>query len=698
MRDQSGPDARPLSQLFEQAEDIGTNATANETLGDVIAERFSRRDVMRGGLAATVIAGLVPAALLATGSPAAAQTSNSTPSFDFAELAADADVRHHVAEGYDADVLIRWGDKVLAGAAEYDPHHPSAPSQAQQFGYNNDFVGYIPIDGRSDHGLLVVNHEYTNQELMFPGRSHLDLDPNVARFPDELADIAKKFGLKPSLGKAPDKLIALASYRNRIEQMPEGLVAVEMMAHGGSVIEIKRDGGKWKVVDGSKFARRITAETDIDISGPAAGHALLRTTADPEGRRVKGMVNNCAGGVTPWGTWLTCEENFNGYFWGKAARSSHPQGGALKRYGAPSEWYAWGRFHDRFDISKEPNEVHRFGWVVEIDPMEPQSRPVKRTALGRFKHEGAGNIVNKDGRFVIYQGDDQRFDYVYKFVTAGKVDLDNRAANKDLLDAGTLYVAKYNADGTGKWLPLRHGEGLLTVANGFGSQAEVLIFARLAADLVGATKMDRPEDIEVNPKTNKVYVMLTNNTRRTADQLNAANPRARNAFGHIIEMTPKDGDHASDDFSWEILVKCGDPAVGKVGATFNPRTTKDGWFGMPDNCVVDADGRLWIATDGNSQRKTGRNDGIWAMETEGAARGTSKLFFRCPDGAEMCGPMFTPDLETLFVAVQHPGDSVGKGQTTFEKPSTRWPDFKDDMPPRPSVVAITRKGGGKIAR
>jgi hypothetical protein len=453
------------------------------------------------------------------------------------------------------------------------------------------------------------------------------------------------------------------------------------------------------VVADSKYARRITALTEMRISGPAAGHERMRTKADPTGARVFGMLNNCAGATTPWGTWLTCEENINGYFWNRKAAASSPDAKALQRYGVPGEWVNWGQYHDRFDVEKEPNEPNRFGWVVEIDPLDPNSVPVKRTALGRFKHEGAGNIVNRDGRFVVYSGDDERFDYVYKFVTEGKVDPAYRAGNMDLLDRGTLYVARYDADGTGVWLPLVHGQGKLTAENGFRDQGDVLIHARLAADAVGATRMDRPEDVDVNPQTGKVYLMLTNNSQRQpadgADpdkRVNAANPRANNRFGHIIEMIPDGGDHASTRFRWEILVRCGDPSIAAVGATFNPATSSDGWFGMPDNCVVDASGRLWIATDGNSAAATGRADGVWAMETEGPARGTSKLFFRCPNGAELCGPCFTPDMETLFVAVQHPGES-----STFENPSTRWPDFKDGMPPRPAVVAITRNGGGKIA-
>lgn len=650
------------AQAYEESENAGRNPTANPTIGDVIAVRYHRRDILKGALGVAAIAATVsPLAIVA-----AQKAQAGVPHFQFKEVAAGVDAQHHVAEGYDADILIRWGDALVPGAPAFDPLHQTAAAQKLQFGYNNDYIGYLPMPGAdaARHGLLVVNHEYTNEELMFAG-----------------------------LGQQDTKDAAFA-------KMTRELVDIEKAAHGGAVVEIKRDNGKWAVVANSKYARRIDADTPIDITGPAAGDARLKTKADPSGRRVLGMLNNCAGGITPWGTWLSCEENFNGYFWGKAG-DDHPEAKSFKRYGVPSNAYAWGKFEDRFDVNKEPNEANRFGWVVEIDPFDPASTPKKRTAMGRFKHEGAAGITNKDGRYVVYQGDDERFDYIYKFITTRTVSAD-RAANRDLLDAGTLFVAKFNADGSGEWLPLTHGQGPLTAANGFASQADVLIEARRASDLLGATKMDRPEDIEASPVTQKVYAILTNNSSRKPDQVNAANPRADNKFGHIIEMTPPDGDHAATRFGWEILVKCGDPSVAEVGATFSSATTKDGWFGMPDNCAVDAAGRLWISTDGNSDKATGRADGLWALETEGEARATSKLFYRCPAGAEMCGPMFTPDLETLFLAVQHPGDDGLEWKafgrlSTFDDPSTRWPDFQAGMPPRPSVVAITRKGGGKIA-
>lgn len=643
---------------LEDSGDLGINPTENRTMGEIIAARFDRRDILRGSLAVAAISATIGTRALAANEQVAKKAA--TPAFDFKEIEAGVDRAHHVAEGYDALILLRWGDPIFPSVPEFDPHAQSAEKQAGQFGYNPDFVGYIPIDGSSDHGLLVVNHEYTNEELMFPGIGIQDIkDANFGKMTKDLVDI-------------------------------------EMMAHGGAVVEIRRTDGKWQIVKDSRFNRRITAETPIELTGPAASHERMRTLADSTGRLVRGMMNNCAGGVTPWGTWLSCEENFNGYFLGQLS-DTHPEARNYKRYGIGTPAYVWGKFHDRFDLSKEPNEANRFGWVVEIDPFDPNGVPKKRTALGRVKHEGAAGIVNADGRYIVYLGDDERFDYVYKFVTSGRVDPQNRSANLDLLDEGTLFVAKYNADGSGAWLPLVHGQAPLTEANGFRSQADVLIETRRAGDLLGATKMDRPEDIEANPKTNRVYVMLTNNSRRKDDQVDAANPRSNNAFGHIVEMMPNGGDHAATQFTWEVLVRCGDPSVASVGATFSSETTRNGWFGMPDNCAVDGQGRLWIATDGNNTKATGRADGLWAMETEGEMRGTSKHFFRVPVGAEMCGPFFTPNDETLFLAVQHPGEAEEGAPVSFDNPITRWPDFKDGTPPRPSVLVITKQGGGKIA-
>ena len=651
------------SQRAEEAENTGSNPTSGDTFGDVVARRFDRRDLLKGLLGVPVI-GAVSALAIETVETANAQVlaRSSTPSFDFAEIPSASAERDQVAEGYDADVLIRWGDPVLPGAPAFDPRNQTAAAQAMQFGYNNDYVGYFPIEGSSEHGLLAVNHEYTNEELMFPGLGRQDL--------------------------------RAVAFRNMTRAMAE----VEMMAHGGSVIEIRKTNGKWAVVPNSRYARRITAETPMEITGPARGHARMRTSQDPTGTMVRGMLNNCAGGRTPWGTWLTCEENVNGYFWGDLTEA-HAEFRNYRRMGIPGRWYNWGAYHDRFDVTKEPNEANRFGWVVEIDPFDPSFVPKKRTAMGRFKHEGAAGIVSGTGHYVIYQGDDERFDYVYRFVSRNRV-TGNRAQDQHLLEDGTLSVARYDADGTVHWLPLIQGQGPLTPANGFQTQADVMIETRRAADLLGATRMDRPEDVEANFRTQRIYVMLTNNNRRTAEQVNPSNPRADNRFGHIVEMIPPGDDHTAATFRWDILVRCGDPAVAAVGATFHPNTTRDGWFGMPDNCAIDGQGRLWIGTDGNSPSRTGRADGLWAIETHGEARATSKLFYRCPAGAELCGPEFVPDDTSLFVANQHPGEADDENPnaqpTTFETATTRWPDFRPELPPRPSVVAITKRGGGKI--
>ncbi|GBU17498.1 MULTISPECIES: PhoX family phosphatase [Methylobacterium] len=627
----------------------GTDDTP-PTLDEVIRQRFSRRDLMRGSLAAALAAGLPDASLAESATPGA---------FDFPELRAGVDETLHVAEGYETQVLLRWGDPLFPDAPAFDPAAQSAERQQRQFGYNNDFVGFVPL-GESGRGLLVVNHEYTNPELMFPG-------------------------------------LPASDRRSLVAGLSAEQIAVEMAAHGGSVVEIALEGGQWRPVLGSPYTRRITAETPMILTGPAAGHERLRTAADPEGRSVRGMINNCSGGVTPWGTWLSGEENFHYYFHGRLPEG-HREAENAKRYGLGTPMYGWGRLHERFDLARTPNEPNRFGWVVEIDPFDPASVPRKRTALGRFKHEGAAGIVDGDGRYVVYLGDDERYEHVYRFVSDAKAVPGDRAANADLLDSGTLSVARFDADGSGRWLPLVHGSGGLDAAAGFASQADVLIETRRAARFLGATRMDRPEDIEANPRTGRVYVMLTNNTRRTPEEEEPANPRAKNAFGHIVEIAPDNGDHGAEAFRWEVLVRCGDPAVPATRAQFGAGTSADGWFGMPDNCAFDARGRLWIATDGNSRKATGRADGIWALETEGPRRGTSRHFLRVPSGAEMCGPCFTPDDETLFVAVQHPGEGDDEAvPASYEAPSTRWPDFSPTMPPRPSVVAVRRKGGGPIA-
>ncbi|GAA4251940.1 DUF839 domain-containing protein [Azospirillum formosense] len=660
---------------FEGREDIGSNPSENPTMGDVINARLGRRDMMRGMLSGAAVSALIgPAALLSSPREAeAAVTGAQRPakaSFSFQEVAHGVDADHHVASGYNADILIRWGDPVVPGAPAFDPMNQSAEAQSKQFGYNNDFVGYAPLPLGSqspDRALLCVNHEYTDEEVMFPG-------------------------------------VGVEQQKDKFARMTKTLVDIEMAAHGGTVVEIRKVRGKWVTVADSRYNRRITGETPCAITGPAAGHAQMKTSYDPTGTMVRGMLNNCSGGMTPWGTWLSAEENFNGYFWGKV-EDTNPNAKVLKRYGFPGEWYNWGVHHDRFDIAKEPNESNRFGWIVEIDPYDPTSTPKKRTALGRFKHEACQIALGKDGTVVAYTGDDERFDYVYKFVAARKFDPKNRAANMDILETGTLYVAKFKADASVEWLPLVHGQGPLTAEKGFPDQATVLINARLAADALGANKMDRPEDIEVNAVTGKVYVILTNNSRRKPEQVDATNPRAENNWGHIVEILPDNGNHAATKAEWTILVRGGNPADGTVGAQFHADTSANGWFSCPDNAAVDHRGRLWITTDQgeNWKKASGTADGVWAVETEGDLRGLSKMFYRVPVGAEMCGPCFTTDDKTLFVAVQHPAtDGVDqwegfKGKlSSFEDPATRWPDFKPNMPPRPSVVAITKKDGGVI--
>lgn len=556
----------------------------------------------------------------------------------------------NVPSNYNVSLVIRWGDPVVPGTPQFDGNAMNPRHHAGQFGYNCDFVGYFPLpDWKSKNsqlGILAVNHEYTNPELMFP-----NYDP--ARTTRDIVDF-------------------------------------EIASHGVSFIEIQRMPDAWVNVV-SPLGRRVTGETVCEITGPAAGDDWMKTSYDPTGTRVRGTLNNCAGGKTPWGTVLTAEENFNQYFANRNALPDGPVRAAHTRMGLPSgaSPRRWEMFHDRFDLVKEPNEPFRFGWIVEIDPYNPNSVPKKRTALGRAKNECATTILARDGRVVVYKGDDERFEYVYKFVTEGRFNPDNRAANMDLLDRGTLYVARFNADGTGDWLPLVFGQGPLTAANGWRNQAHVLINARQAADALGATKMDRPEDVEANPVTGKVYGLFTNNSNRgvgTNPGVDAANPRANNRSGHIIELIEAGGDNAATRFSWNMFMLCGmpnDPSTSFAGFPKNMVSP----IGAPDNCCFDNAGNMWIATDGMDSA-LGFQDALYACPTEGPERGYLRMFATVPTGAETCGPELTPDNTTMFIAVQHPGEGGRRGGPTI---TSRWPDGLDY--PKPSIIAIHKAFG-----
>ena len=512
---------------------------------------------------------------------------------------------------------------------------------------------YLPIDpatAGSDHGLLVVNHEYPLPWLMWDGLHKQTAAAGMTR-----------------------------------EQ-----VDVSMAAVGMSVIEIVREGSQWKVLQDSPYNRRVTMFTPVEIRGPAAGHERMKTSEDPEGRTVIGTHDNCNGGVTPWGTVLSGEEGSADFFSGDYTKS--PDRELLHRYyyDAQSDTgdYGWGRFHRRLNFEHERNEPNRFEWVVEVDPYDPQAAPVKRTALGRFAHEGAHAVLNPDGRVAVFMGDDWEFEYVYRFVTDGRYDPDDRAANKHLLDEGTLSVARFGDDGTVTWLPLRFGEGPLTRSNGFTDQGDVLIQTRRAADLLGATPMDAPEGFISSPKSGSLSLALTQNRERKPSQVTAANPRPDNEYGHLLELFPPrnaDGEveYASDTFAWSVLVLCG--GAGE-DSHFHPETGADSRFTDPDNLAVDPLGRLWVCTDAGN----GARDALYVMETSGPAKNLSKRFYLPALESECCSPSFTPDGRTLFLSVQHPGEEAA----SLGDSVTRWPD--EGALPRPSVIVITRDDGGLI--
>ncbi|MGW6027534.1 PhoX family protein [Streptomyces sp. NPDC055099] len=659
------------------------NTSDNEYVGDVIAGALSRRSMMRAAAVVTVataagsavVAGpAAPEAAAAPQKPASHKSKKGARGLRFTPVAPNKTDSVTIPDGYAQNIVIRWGEPILRGAPAFDPDKQTAKAQAGQFGYNNDFLSLLPLRRERGRQVLVANHEYTDEILMFKGYD------------------------------------AANPTREQVE--------IAWAAHGLSVVvvEEERRSGKLTAVSRHQLNRRLTATSEFRLTGPAAGSEYVRTKADPRGTKVLGTLNNCAGGTTPWGTTLHGEENFNQYF-ANAEKVTEPTAAArLKRYGvigAASE-RKWERFDDRFDLAKEPNEANRFGWVVELDPYDPDSTPRKRTALGRFKHEAAQPRLTHDGRPVVYMGDDEKFDYFYKFVSSKRVAKGtSRAAhehNLTLLDEGTLYVAKLTGDspaadidGTGKlpadgefdgsgvWIPLATaGPKGHAVSHVEGMTAEeVYVFTRQAGDKVGATKMDRPEDVEPSPHTGKVYVALTNNSDRgKAGKAGAdeANPRNLNKHGQVLELTERRNRADSTTFAWSLFLVAGDP---EDPATYFAGFPKDkvSPISCPDNVAFDPHGNLWISTDGN---QLGSHDGLFGVATKGERRGELKQFLTMPNGAETCGPIIQDN--RVLVSVQHPGEIDG---ASVEKPASAWPDGPGKIV-RPSVVSVWRKDGCDI--
>ncbi|MCX4512092.1 PhoX family protein [Streptomyces sp. NBC_01619] len=654
------------------------NTSDNEYAGDIIAGALSRRSMMRTAAVVTV-ATAAGGAVLTQNAPSAqaaavpatdgishgghggSGSADGARGLRFTPVAPNTADQVTVPAGYAQNVVIRWGEPILRGAPAFNADKQTAAAQAGQFGYNNDFLSLLPL---REHGrqVLVANHEYTDEVLMFKGYD------------------------------------AANPTREQVE--------IAWAAHGLSVVVVQeeRRSGKLTPVSRHYLNRRLTATSVFRLTGPAAGSDLLKTSADPTGTKVLGTLNNCAGGTTPWGTTLHGEENFNQYFANGTSATD-------KRYGlgTGATERKWERFDKRFDAAQEPNESHRFGWVVELDPYDPDSTPRKRTALGRFKHEAAQPRLTRDGRPVVYMGDDERFDYFYKFVSSKRMKKGNsrsaREHNLTLLDEGTLYVAKLTGDspaaeidGTGKlpndgefdgsgvWIPLATGD----VSHVEGMTAEeVYVFTRLAGDKAGATKMDRPEDVEPSPRTGRVYVALTNNTDRgKAGKAGAdeANPRNLNKHGQILELAEHWDDPSADGFAWRLFLVAGDPEDPATYFAGYPKETVSP-ISCPDNVAFDPHGNLWISTDG---AQLGSHDGLFGVATLGERRGELKQFLTVPKGAETCGPIIQD--RRVIVAVQHPGEIDG---ATVEKPASVWPDGPGRIV-RPSVVAVYRKDGRDI--
>lgn len=640
----------------------GSNPTDNPRLVDLIDDHLSRRRMLGGVLGITAARFLTGGTVLA--GTAAAQVGEACDAdtdqdlLGFTEVPASSADTFVVPPGYAWSVLIPWGTALFLDSADFqEDASNTAREQERQVGFNHDGMHYFPLGHGpfgSRRGVLVVNHEYTDANQIYSAALGAAITPDAAG-------------------------------REKVQKA--------LAAHGVSVVEIVRTpNGRWTHVLDSSFNRRITGTTRMGFSGPVrADHPALASAITPTPR---GTLNNCAHGHTPWGTYLACEENWNGYF-GTADATWTPT--ALEsRYGVSRQGfgYEWHVAEPRFDLARNRNEVNHFGWVVEIDPYDSSARPMKRSALGRIKHEGAA-VTESRGRVVVYSGDDENGEYLYKFV-GDRPWRWRRARAESPLDHGTLYVAKFEADGTGRWIPLVHGLDALTSANGWVDQADVLIRTRMAADAVGATRLHRPEWVAVHPKNDDVYLTLTNGSGNNSAVNSDRDP---NPYGHIIRFRAPRGDHTLAMFTWEVFALAGDPA-------YDPRVPeKQTVFGSPDGLWIDPDGRVWIQTDisNSSQMRADRGyDNIMnnAMLAADPHTGELRRFLTGPRGCEITGVVTTPDQRTMLVNVQHPGESTTFWNAQFGAPSPANPTAVSSWPygrrPRPSTVVIRKLDGGKI--
>ena len=601
-----------------------------------LAERaLSRRGFLRGGAAFGASAFVLGAGGMA------AQPARAAAGLEFTPVAANGLDTVTVPEGYGWHVVARWGDPLWSAGAPFDhATRGTAASQERAFGDNCDGMALFADGERS---VLAVNNEYTNLDIAFANRD--------AGLPETEDDVHKC--------KA---------------------------THGVSVVEIAQTDGAWGIVQDSPMNRRITPDTPMEITGPARGHAMMKTAADPAGTTALGTWNNCGNGRTPWGTYLACEENFNGYFSSSDPDAALPE--SFKRYGIEHEdrGYRWAMTDERFDVSKHPNEPNRAGYVVEIDPLDPASTPKKRTALGRFKHENAEVTLAADGRVVVYLGDDERGEFLYRFVSDGIYA--KGGDNADLLASGTLSVARFADDGRGVWV------ALTPEATGMASQAEICIHTRQAASAVGATTMDRPEWVAANPARAEAYCCLTNNKNRgvkpnaggDTTPVGGPNPREKNKYGQIVRWRPEGGDHAADTFVWDLYVIAGNPTVHADARAGSANVNADNMFNSPDGIAFDSQGRLWIQTDGKySNEGDFAGQGNNTMLLGDPASGEIRRFLVGPRECEVTGIAWSADRKTMFVGIQHPGE---KGDSHFPEGG--------DATPRSAVVAITRDDGGAV--